>query len=235
MERESVPLSVIIPVLNEAAVLGDLAVSLKFAGPVAETIIVDGGSTDGTWDTLQRRHNGDQYRTFSSPPGRARQMNLGAASATQPVLLFLHADTQLPRNFVRSLAPVLSGERNWGRFDVRFDDPSMLLRMVSGLMNLRSRLTGIATGDQAIFVSAELFGSVGCFSEIPIMEDIDLSRRLNKIGPPLCIADPVTTSARRWRQNGIVRTIFLMWGLRLAFWLGVRPDRLARWYHHARA
>jgi hypothetical protein len=132
------------------------------------------------------------------------------------------------------LAPVLSGEYDWGRFDVQFDDEHPLMRMVSWLMNTRSRITAIATGDQAIFVRTKIFRELGGFTIIPLMEDIDLCRRLRKIGRPLCLGDAVTTSARRWRQNGILRTIFLMWGLRLGFWLGIPPNRLARWYRHSR-
>lgn len=233
MERESNPISIIVPVLNEAAVIDDLVDDLDSSNQ-PETIIVDGGSIDGTWAALQKLQENDRVQVITSDPGRARQMNIGASFASGQVLIFLHADTRLPDDFAQQISPVVNGEHGWGRFDVRFDDDHVLMRTVSGLMNMRSRITGIATGDQAIFVRATLFGTIGGFSEIPIMEDIDLCSRLRKTGPAMRPAEPVITSARRWRANGIVRTIFLMWGLRLAYWLGVGPDRLSYWYRHSR-
>lgn len=233
MERESAPLSIVIPVLDEVTAIPDLITALERDG-VLETIIVDGGSSDGTQEMLRHLQETNNFRLIVSDPGRARQMNVGAVSASGDILLFLHADTRLPANFVRLLAPVFVTERGWGRFDVRFDDTRPLMRIVAGLMNFRSRVTGIATGDQAIFVRAGLFDQVGGYADIPIMEDVELCRRLRQISSPFCVSEPAVTSARRWRQNGMVRTILLMWGLRLAFWLGVSPDRLARRYQHAR-
>lgn len=233
MTQDPAPISIVVPVLNEGDVLLELASALRSVN-ASDKIIVDGGSAEDTADILAQINRQDGYRIIHSKPGRARQMNAGAALAHGEILVFLHADTHLPANIPALLAPVLSGEYDWGRFDVQFDDEHPLMRMVSWLMNTRSRITAIATGDQAIFVRTKIFRELGGFTIIPLMEDIDLCRRLRKIGRPLCLGEAVTTSARRWRQNGILRTIFLMWGLRLGFWLGIPPNRLARWYRHSR-
>ncbi|MEO6696754.1 MAG: TIGR04283 family arsenosugar biosynthesis glycosyltransferase, partial [Gammaproteobacteria bacterium] len=163
--------------------------------------------------------------------GRARQMNLGAATACGEILLFLHADTRLPQNAGAVIHSGLAqtGAR-WGRFDVRLSGRPPLLRVVEALMNWRSRLTGIATGDQAIFVRRDLFERAGGFPDIPLMEDIALSRILKRFSRPFCVRERVITSSRRWEQHGIVRTIFLMWRLRLAYALGADPEQLVRRY-----
>jgi rSAM/selenodomain-associated transferase 2 len=159
-------------------------------------------------------------------------MNAGARRATGAVLLFLHADTVLSDHCIAALcAHAAAGRDLWGRFDVRLSGRHFLLRIVERLMNWRSRATGIATGDQAIFVSRGLFDHVGGFADLPLMEDIELCRRLKRIRPPLCLPQQVVTSSRRWEQNGILRTIVHMWRLRLAYWLGVDPLRLARRYY----
>jgi rSAM/selenodomain-associated transferase 2 len=221
-------LSIIIPVLNEgeriAALLDGLA-GMRALG--TEVIVVDGGSRDAT---IQRaRLRADQV--ISAPRGRAVQMNAGSAKATGDMLLFLHADTQLPRHADHV---VLSGlersSRAWGRFDVKIEGQHPLLLVVGFLMNLRSRLTGIATGDQAIFARRDAFQAAGGFPEIPLMEDIALCKRLKRISRPLCISEHVVTSGRRWEQNGVLATMMLMWRLRFAYFFGADPKELARQY-----
>ena len=171
------------------------------------------------------------FTVIDSPPGRARQMNAGAAMVRYADrLLFLHADTRLPDGADEMVRAALARGHAWGRFDVTILGRPALLRVVAFLMNWRSRLTGIATGDQAIFVRADHFAALGGFADMPLMEDIDLSCRLRRTGPPACLRARVQTSGRRWETQGVWRTIMLMWGLRLAFWLGVSPSRLARAY-----
>jgi rSAM/selenodomain-associated transferase 2 len=220
-------LSIIIPVLNEATQIETTLRSLlPFRDRGAEIIVVDGGSNDGTPDIARRL--GDHV--IASPRGRATQMNVGAGAARGAVLLFLHADTQLPDNADSIIVEGLEkAGRSWGRFDVRFNEgPTFAL--IALIMNLRSRMTGIATGDQAIFVSHAVFDKIGGFPPIVLMEDIALSIRLKRVGRPLCLRAQVTTSARRWKENGALRTVFLMWRLRLAYFLGADPKRLARRY-----
>lgn len=218
-------LSVIVPVLDEAAILPrQLAQLARLRAAGAETIVVDGGSSDGTGRLLEA----DPGRWMRSPPGRARQMNAGAAEASGDVLLFLHADTELPPSPQRILAVALHAPGAlWGRFDVEIAGRSVWLPLVAFMMNTRSRLTGIATGDQAIFVTKSLFTAAGGYPEIALMEDVELSKRLKRFGPPLCLKHRVTTSGRRWEKHGVLRTILLMWRLRLAYWLGADPGKLA--------
>jgi rSAM/selenodomain-associated transferase 2 len=221
-------ISIIIPVLDEgeeiAAALDCLA-DLRALG--VEVIVVDGGSRDAT--VLRARPRADSV--ISAERGRAPQMNAGATRASGNVLLFLHADTRLPRDADRVVLDGLhrSG-RAWGRFDVRIEGAHRLLPVVARLMNLRSRLTGIATGDQAMFVRRDAFVAAGGFPAIPLMEDIALSKRLKRASRPVCLRDRVVTSGRRWEQNGILSTIFLMWRLRLAFFFGADPGKLADRY-----
>ena len=159
-------------------------------------------------------------------------MNAGARGASGDTLLFLHADTWLPAEFDRLILEALgNGQRSWGRFDVRFSGRHRLLRVIAAMMNLRSRLSGIATGDQGIFVARTVFDSAGGFPEIPLMEDIALTRRLKRLSPPVCLREKVVTSSRRWERKGILRTVLLMWGLRLGYALGVSPERLHRIYY----
>jgi rSAM/selenodomain-associated transferase 2 len=221
-------LAIIIPVLDESATITDaLAALAPFRHRGAEVIVVDGGSRDATVETA--RPHAD--RVLAAPRGRGSQMNAGAAAARADVLLFLHADTRLPPDADRILFLALEQtNRVWGRFDVTIAGRSRLLRVVAGTMNLRSRLTGIATGDQAMFVTREAFTEAGGFPDLPLMEDIVLSRRLKRIGRPACLAARVATSGRRWDRDGAVRTIVTMWRLRLAFFLGAEPAQLARRY-----
>jgi rSAM/selenodomain-associated transferase 2 len=221
--------SIIMPVLNEA---DRIEAALKALAPLrergCEVIVVDGGSTD---DTLAAAAAGAD-RVLTAPRGRASQMNAGARAACGDVLLFLHADTRLPDNADRLVQDRLARSgRSWGRFDVQFTEGA--LPLIAASMNLRSRLTGVATGDQAMFVTRTAFESVGGFPDIALMEDIALSSQLKRISQPLCLAARVTTSPRRWQTHGVVRTVLLMWRLRLAFFLGARPDALARAYGYA--
>lgn len=220
-------LSIVIPALNEAATIeATLAALQVYRLRGVEIVVADGESFDGTADLARGRAD----RVISAPRGRALQMNEGAAQARGDVLLFLHADTLLPDDADRRIADglVRSG-RAWGRFDVRFDSGGAV-RLVAFTMNWRSRLTGICTGDQAMFVTRAAFEQVGGFPPIALMEDISLSARLKRIGRPLCLSARVTTSARRWRQNGVLHTVLLMWSLRLRYFLGADPATLARAY-----
>lgn len=220
-------LSIVVPVLNEeAGIVSVLAALLPLRRAGAEVVVVDGGSTDRT--VALARPLADQLLT--APRGRASQMNAGAASARGDVLLFLHADTRLPTGADRLILQAVERGSRWGRFDVRIEGRSRWLRLVAAGMNLRSRLTGIATGDQGLFVCRASFDAAGGFPDQPLMEDIVLSRRLRRRSPPSCLHETVVTSGRRWEQHGVGRTIFTMWWLRLRFFLGADPDQLAREY-----
>ncbi len=220
-------LSIVVPVLNEAAGLtATLHALAPFRQRGAEVIVVDGGSADTTVALAQPL--ADQVLT--GPRGRARQMNAGAAQARGDVLLFLHADTQLPPAADALVAQALAAGAMWGRFDVRIEGRAPLLRVVAALMNLRSRHTGIATGDQALFVRRAVFDRVQGFPDQPLMEDIELSHRLLRVGPPACLRQRVVTSGRRWEQRGVWSTIVLMWRLRWRYWRGESPAALARDY-----
>ncbi len=229
MSQESMPLSisVIIPVLNEAERLQSFLEHLQpFRRQGAEVIVCDGGSTDGTPKIA--RSSAD--RLLDAESGRAVQMNTGARAASGDILLFLHADTSMPRDALERIEGSLNSGYGWGRFDVRLSGQGLLFRLIEALMNLRSRWTGIATGDQALFVTRELFRSEGGFPEIPLMEDIEMSSRLQRYGPPACLRSRVRVSVRRWEHRGVLRTVLLMWALRASYALGVDPARLARWY-----
>ena len=220
-------LSIIVPAFDEAANIADALQALApFRQRGAEVIVVDGGSRDRTV-ALARPH---ADRVLMAARGRGAQMNAGAGIARAEVLLFLHADTKLPPDADRLVVRALAGANAWGRFDVRIEGRSPLLALVAALMNWRSRLTGIATGDQAMFASRKIFADAGGFPEIPLMEDIALSQRLKRIARPICLAARVVTSGRRWERHGVVRTMLMMWRLRLAFFLGADPAALAKRY-----
>jgi rSAM/selenodomain-associated transferase 2 len=220
-------LSIIVPVLNEAAEVRDRLDALApLRARGSELIVVDGGSTDGTGEHAQGRAD----LVIRAPRGRARQMNAGAARSRGGILLFLHIDTGLPEDADRLVCSACERGAAWGRFDVRIDGRHPLLPVVAHMMNRRSRLTGTATGDQAIFVRRALFEQVGGHPEIPLMEDIALSALLKQSAPPLCLREPAVTSGRRWETNGVLRTIWLMWRLRTAYFLGADPALLAIHY-----
>ena len=224
-------LSIIVPTLNESGALPVLRDSLQPQRNADwELIAVDGGSTDGTIGLLESF--ADRIETTRAQ--RASQMNVGARVARGKVLLFLHADTLLPGDFVAQIRTVLGLDgHGWGRFDVRLSGSGWGLRMIENSMNLRSRLTGIATGDQAMFVSRLLFDAVCGFPNIALMEDIALSSTLRRHHRPSCLKTRVTTSSRRWQRHGILTTVLLMWRLRLAYALGADPRRLAERYRQA--
>lgn len=220
-------LSIVMPVLDEGERIGAsiTAVSALVARG-AELVVVDGGSTDGT--AARAREAG--ATVIDAPRSRAAQMNAGAAATRGNVLLFLHADTRLPDDADRLIAEALRTHA-WGRFDVHIEGRHPMLRMVAATMNLRSRLTGIATGDQAMFATRTAFEQAGGFPLQPLMEDIELSARLRRIGRPACLGARVTTSGRRWDRDGAWRTIVLMWRLRFAYWRGAAPADLHRRYY----
>jgi rSAM/selenodomain-associated transferase 2 len=222
------PLSIVMPALDEAAGIGAALARLQpLRRRGCEVIVVDGGSRDATVDLAAPACD----RVLVSPAGRAAQMNAGARVARGDVLLFLHADTQLPDDADRLVLDALaSGRHAWGRFDVRIAGRPAMLRVIAAMMNLRSRLTAVATGDQAIYCRRAVFDAVGGFPSQPLMEDVEISKRLRRLGPPACLRARVTTSGRRWEQHGVARTVLLMWRLRLAYFLGVDPARLVRRY-----
>ena len=221
-------LTIVMPVLNEAAGLGAALQALAaFKARGVQVIVVDGGSSDGTAALAQAAG----AAVITAPRGRAVQMNAGAQHGSAGVLLFLHADTALPTDADRLIAQALTnGQTVWGRFDVRIAGQSPMLRVVAGLMNLRSRLSGIATGDQALFMTRTAFDAVGGFAPQPLMEDIEISKRLRRLSRPACLRAKVTTSGRRWETRGVWRTVLLMWRLRFAYWRGAAPERLAELY-----
>jgi rSAM/selenodomain-associated transferase 2 len=222
-------LSIVIPALAEARNLERLLPALLAREPDAEIIVVDGGSTDGTGEVL-RGHRG--VRGLRSERGRARQMNAGARAARGDTLLFLHADTRLPEGAGAAIARALEDPGViGGRFDVRLDGARPVFGVIAWFMNMRSRLTGISTGDQALFVRRDAFEAVGGYPDIPLMEDVALSRRLKRRGRLRALRLVVTTSARKWEREGVLRTVALMWTLRLLYFCGVAPARLHRWYY----
>ncbi|MDE2133831.1 MAG: TIGR04283 family arsenosugar biosynthesis glycosyltransferase [Alphaproteobacteria bacterium] len=224
-------LSIIVPTLNEALTIGaQLASLVDFRRRGVEIVLVDGGSSDET----ERIAHSYSDKVILAPRGRASQMNAGAAKANGEVLLFLHADTLLPKNADALIEKAFArSPQVWGRFDVCIVPKSPLLTVVAWMMNWRSRLSGIATGDQAMFVRRSAFESVGGFTDIPLMEDIALSKALKRLSTPICLRDKVTTLARRWLRHGVVRTILLMWSLRLAYFFGADTYRLAKRYGYA--
>ncbi len=220
------PFSIIIPALNEAASIQGCLLALQPLRDHAEIIVVDGGSCDNTIELAAAYAD----KILSSDLGRARQMNQGAKQATGDILVFLHADTELPEQALSLIEQVISIEQVWGRFDIQLRGESVMLTIIAFMMNWRSRLTGIATGDQVLFVRKTAFTAVGGYPDISLMEDIALSGALKKISSPVCLTAKVKSSARRWQQYGIYKTILLMWSLRLRYWLGADPHYLAELY-----
>ncbi|MGC3874724.1 TIGR04283 family arsenosugar biosynthesis glycosyltransferase [Halomonas sp. GXIMD04776] len=223
-------LSIIIPTLNEAQEIETHLVSLLGLWVCgSEIIVVDGGSQDQTVALASPLAS----RVLVCEPGRALQMNIGANASQGNYLLFLHADTRLPKRADKLISSALT-RRAWGRFDVKLSGRHAMLKVVAGAMNLRSRLTGIATGDQAIFMTRQAFDAAGGFPEQPLMEDIEMSARLRRLSPPTCLHHRVTSSGRRWMRNGLWRTILLMWRLRYRYWRGMDSHSLANHYRHVR-
>lgn len=224
-------ISIILPVLNEETqIVHCLRLLQPWRGLEGELIVVDGGSSDRTVALAEPLVD----RILVSPKGRALQMNAGAREASGDILWFLHADSVPPADAIQLIrAALANSNRHWGRFDVRLSGRQPLLRGVETLMNLRARWTGIATGDQGVFVRRAVFEQVGGFPAIPLMEDIALSRRLRRHGWPVRLRQRLQTSSRRWERDGILRTILLMWRLRLAYFLGADPARLARSYYRS--
>ena len=217
------------PTLDEAANLERLLPDLRDHCPEAEVIVVDGGSADATRDVATRF---PQVALVTSPRGRARQMNAGAKQARGDTILFLHADTRLPDGALAAIAAALDDARVvGGRFDVGFDSPRPVFRMIAFFMNVRSRWSGISTGDQALFVRRGVFEAMGGYPDIVLMEDIEFCRRLKRRGKLAALRTRVTTSARKWEREGAFRTMALMWGLRFLYLVGVSPDRLHGWYY----
>ena len=223
--------SIVVPVLDEeGGIERSLAPLQDWRRAGAELVVVDGGSRDRTRELAAPLCD----RLIAAPRGRAAQMNAGATASRGRLLLFLHADTHLPPGARALLEECARGPETWGRFDVRLDGRHRFLPVIAALMNWRSRVTAVATGDQAIFVTRALFERCGGFPPQPLMEDIALSKRLRRVRPPRCLRARVTTSGRRWEQGGVLRTVLLMWGLRLAYFVGVDAGRLARWCRQVR-
>jgi rSAM/selenodomain-associated transferase 2 len=219
-------LSIIVPVYNEAEHTEKLIRRLRLLndGLVADIIIVDGGSTDGTAEKLSQ-----QFNVIQSQKGRANQMNAGAKLATGTWLMFVHADTEVAPSHIE--AAVSQGAMHkWGRFDVKLSGSKFSFRVIETFINLRSKLTGVATGDQCIFVRKAVFDELDGFTNIPLMEDVDLSKRLKACGKPACLKKVIVTSSRRWEEYGTLNTVLLMWKLRYLFWRGVSPEELAKLY-----
>ncbi len=227
VEASIVRTLVVVPVLNETAALShQLGAFDALRSMGAQVLLVDGGSTDGT---VQLARDAG-FDVLDSVRGRAQQMNAGARAASSDLLVFLHVDTRLPDGALHLIGHHLNSKRGWGRFDVRIVGHSPWLKVISFCMNWRSRLTGIATGDQTFFMTRDIFEKVGGFPEQPLMEDIEMSKRLKRLSPPLCLSNRAETSGRRWEKKGVWKTIFLMWRLRWAYWRGVPATELAHLY-----
>lgn len=223
-------ISIIIPTYNEEVGIITFLTKLQALRPECELIVVDGGSEDDTVSLVEPLVD-DVVR---SDKGRGLQMNVGAAMASAPILLFLHADTYLPKDAVEHIHQAMNKGFQWGRFDIKLSGKSVILSLVAWMMNKRSCWTGIATGDQALFVEKELFEKLGGYADIALMEDIELSSKLRKHHKPYCIKNKVISSARRWLSFGVVKTILLMWWLRLRYFLGTDPTDLEQLYRKGR-
>ena len=227
-------ISVIIPTLNEGERLNGLLEHLGTFAGIEEKIIVDASDQRESRMQLDKAQRYLGARVLRAQKrGRAAQMNQGAAEAKGRILVFLHCDTVLPEAADRRITAALQ-RYSWGRFDLRLDGRGVMYRLIGLMINLRSRVTRLATGDQTIFMKRRFFDEVGGFSDIALMEDIEFSKRVGKLFPPALITVPVTTSARRWASYGTFKTILLMWRLRFLYRIGVHPDKLAMMYRNAR-
>ena len=220
--------SIIIPTLNEEKTILHCLLDLQPLRNRSEIIVVDGESADNTRTLAAPLAD----KVITSEKGRGKQMNIGAWQATGDILIFLHADTRLPENALQLIQQKINSTRQWGRFDIQLSGNHFVLKVIACMMNWRSRLTGIATGDQVIFVTHRAFEKAGLYPEISLMEDIALCKALKKISPPICLKAKVISSGRRWERNGIYKTIFLMWSIRLRYFFGADPQTLAFLYTH---
>lgn len=221
--------SIIIPVLNEAGCLDQTLENLlqrRWVKAYCEIIVSDGGSTDGSLE-IARRH---RCKLVYSEAGRARQMNIASRGALGAVLIFLHAGSMLPDDF----GELIESGHEWGFFSIRLNSDSRVYRVIETAINLRTRLSKVAGGDQCLFFKREFFAALGGFPGIPLMEDIAICKKAKRMAPPLIVASPIVSSSRRWQEQGVIKTVLLMWSLRLAFWLGVNPARLQRIYYPQR-
>lgn len=219
-------ISIIIPVLNEEQRVKALLEQLQiYRQQGHEVIVVNGGSDDETVSISKPLAD----KVITSDSGRAKQMNKGVAESTNEVLWFLHADTSIPENAIEAIQESII-KCEWGRFNIKLSGSHILFRIIEKMINVRSCVSGIATGDQGIFVKRKIFESIDGYSDIPLMEDVALSKKLKKISHSKCIKEMLTTSSRRWEKNGIIKTILLMWHLRFLYWIGVTPDKLAKLY-----
>lgn len=228
--------TIVIPVLNEAGQIGDCLAALQALRAQGwKVVVVDGGSHDDTVTLVEKSAEKSAEpsadEVVQALPGRANQMNAGARLSEGEVLVFLHVDTRLPATFAADMAIFVMSDAQWGRFDVSFTNAHWPFRMISRFMNERSRLTSVATGDQVLFFRRDFFRQIGGFPLIPLMEDIAISKAARTLSLPICIKSRVVTSSRRWEQKGIIRTVLLMWGMRLAYFFGVSPQRLHAWYY----
>ncbi len=244
MQEEKIALSVIIPFLNESSVIDALLANIEKAFPLhyylnkkdellCEFIFVDGGSSDDSKQKIQDFiQKNARCSITSSEKGRAKQMNAGALEAKGECCLFLHADTRLPDNTVELLLGFLKQkEKVWGSFSMKFDDEGVVFRLLAWMINRRSGLTQVVTGDQALFVRSDIFKELKGFPDIPLMEDVAMTKSLREYSQPFRIKDAVMTSSRRWKSKGLIRTILMMWFLRFAYLVGIHPKRLVSWYY----
>ena len=232
-------ISVIVPLYNEGERVNRLLAHLRRLPGLGEAVLVDASdelASTAVINELDGRVRDDPFvRLVKCPvPGRAVQMNAGAERCDGSILLFLHCDTRLPPTAAEEIFAAIAAGRVWGWFDLRLDASGPMYRLLERTINLRARFCRIATGDQAMFVARRVFARHGGFAEIPLMEDVEMSRRLKGLGPPAVIVRPVLTSARRWQKNGVLRTVGLMWKLRFLYWLGGSPERLAAVYRDVR-